>query len=391
MNNVVSMMISADWHIGATNPIRFREELLRTFKSKLDTLSGLDVFFVAGDTFDMKEYLSSEVVTTYLLIMKDLLKLTEKFGTMFYIIEGTRTHDAMQLDTLEVIFNDICECDRITFIKEVTNMNICGMEVLFIPEEYLIDQDAYYEEYFKKHYDLIIGHGMTDMMWYAKPSKDKTQSTAPVFKVDDLCKIANYSYFGHVHFPMHGGKNNRFLSLGPVTRWEFDKDKPCGMYYIEYDKASGIAFEEFVENIYAPYMPTVSITINENIDIEALNKNIRNKLVKVQDNADKTRLIVAIDSTIENYLMIRDFILASFGNIKNLKLVMKIDEFNDVEETKDDTPKSVEQLVELKPYLYDKSMGDDSRISAFIQKKNGVNIPLENILEVISPKTTKII
>ena len=77
MNNITSIMVSADWHIGATDPYRFRLELLRTVESVIKEKKKLDLFVVAGDTFDMKEYLSSDSVKVFFLIMVELLNFTE--------------------------------------------------------------------------------------------------------------------------------------------------------------------------------------------------------------------------------------------------------------------------------------------------------------------------
>lgn len=389
--NIVSLMISADWHLGATDPYRFRLELIRKVKETLKRHKSLDLFVVAGDTFDMKEYLSSEVVKVFFLIMADLLELTEPFNTLFRIEEGTRTHDAMQLDTLDIVFSRLLNTDRVKFIQEVETESLLGLKVLYVPEEYVSGMD-YYKEYFEgQHYDFIFGHGMTDLMWYMKGQNEKLekQTSAPVFEVESLCKLANYIYFGHVHYHMCAGPDKRFKSIGPVTRWEFDKDKDCGFYYTEYDCTTGVAMEEFVVNEYAPILPTVAISLTKDYTLDKLNQLVTSKLKSVEDTADRTRLLIVLDTSVPSYLMMRDFILSSYGNLPNVKLVMKLNEPSEESKESDDV-KPMEDLAEEKPYLYDKTMRDESRIAAFIKKKGGVNIPLENILDVISPKTNKI-
>ena len=391
-HNIVSLMISADWHLGATDPNRFRLELLRTVEAKLAQLKSLDLFVVAGDTFDMKEYLSSDTVKIFFIIMKDLLTATEKFGTQFRFIEGTRTHDAKQLETLDIIFTNLMDSDRVKFIHEVDVEEFMGTRILYLPEEYVADSAIYYKPYLSDHYDFIFGHGPTDLMWYMREEKAimNTQSKATVWKADECCKLANYSYFGHFHYNIAAGDNGRFKSIGPVSRWEFDKTGKCGLYYVEYDTSTNEAFEEYLENEYAPNLPTVAFAIKKDYELGDLNKEIRRKLDKVVDNADKTRLIVTIDSTLSSFIVMRDFVLSLFGNIPNVKLMLKITGADEVTEEVEDTIETQEHAMEERPYLYDKSMRDEARIAAFIKKKAGANISLENILGVIKPKDNRI-
>ena len=88
-HKVVSIMVSADWHLGATDPYRFRLELLRTIEHKLKKEKSLDLFVVAGDIFDMKEYFSSDTVKVLFGIIKELLDLTAEYNTQFRLIDGT--------------------------------------------------------------------------------------------------------------------------------------------------------------------------------------------------------------------------------------------------------------------------------------------------------------
>ena len=387
--DVVSIMVSADWHIGATDPYRFQNELLKLVSEKINEKKSLDLFVIAGDIFDMKEYLSSDSVKVFFIIMANLLTMTESYNTEFRIIEGTRTHDALQLSTLSIIFEKLMKITRVKFIEHVEEEYILGMNVLYIPEEYVIDAELYYKDFFSKKYDFIFGHGNTDLMWYMNKGKQTNISQAPVFKVCELCNIARYTYFGHFHYHIAAGQDNRFKSIGPVTRWEFDKDGECGLYFTEYDINSKIAIEEYIFNEYAPILPTIVVTIKKEYELDELNKVIKKKITEPMKNSDKLRLIVNIDTTVKNFNVMRDFVLASYGKIDNLSLVLKLFG-NSEEKSNEETKESVEKSVEEKPYLYDKSMHDEARIAAFIRKKEGVNISLESILEIIQKKDTKI-
>lgn len=386
--NVISIMVSADWHIGATNPHRFKTELIKTVKSVIKEKNGLDLFVVSGDTFDMKEYLSSDSVKVFFLIIAELLELTKEYKTQFRFIEGTRTHDALQLSTLKIVFENLLKNNRVKFIEEVSTEEIFGINILYLPEEYIENSELYYKDFFAKHYDFTFGHGNTDLMWFSKKLKEVKGASTPIFKSEDLSSIANYTYFGHFHYRVNS-KDNKVKSIGPFSRWEFGKDGDCGLYYIEYDKTSNIAIEEYVQNEYAPILPTVIFNIKENYDLETLNKKISDKLIPIKDNADKTRLIVNINTSLENYIVMRDFILSSYGNMSGVTLMIKLVD-NEESKVTENSIENIEKSVEDKPYLYDKNMHDEFRIAAFIRKKEGINISVESILDVIQKKDTKI-
>lgn len=390
MSNIVSAMVSADWHIGATDPWRFRTELIRTVESVLNKRKKLDLFIVAGDTFDMKEYLSSDAVKAFFIIMVDLLNMTKEYNTEFRFIEGTRTHDALQLSTLSIVFSQLLNINRVKFIEEVEEENIFGLNILYVPEEYITDSESYYKEYFSKHYDFIFGHGNTDLMWYMKKEKPNKSSSAPVFKSEEMCNIGNYVYFGHFHYRVEAGIDKRFKSIGPVSRWEFGKDGDCGLYYVEYDKSTNVAFEDYIENEYAPILPTAILNIKYDYDLETLNKKIKDKIISISDCADKVRIIVNMDTTLDNFIVMRDFILASYGNNDKVTLMMKFIGTESSETIEEVHEKTLEETIEEKPYLYNKSMHDEAKIASFIRKKEGINISLENILNVITKKDTKI-
>ena len=388
MKNVISLMISADWHIGATDPYRFKKELMTLVKDTLHEKKRLDLFVVAGDTFDMKEYLSSDSVKVFFLIMAELLEITKEYNTEFRFIEGTRTHDALQLSTLKIVFENLLQNKRVKFIEEVTKEEILGLKILYIPEEYIEDDKIYYKDYFNDYYDFIFGHGNTDLMWYMKDVKKTKQFSSPVFKSSELLNISNYIYFGHFHYRIESKESDKFKSIGPVSRWEFGKEGDCGLYYTMYDITSNLGIDEYIKNIYAPVLTTISFNIKKYYELEELNKEIKRRIDRVKDNSDKIRLIVNIDTTVKDYITMRDFILNAYRNVDNLTLIIKL--IGNEEDISENQSNVNSEYIEEKPYLYDKSMHDEAKIAAFIRKKEGVNISLENILDVITKKDNKI-
>lgn len=377
---LITGIIAVDQHWGATDPEKYRHELDVCLFDRIQHMKKLDFIMFGGDTFDMKEYVSSDTFKYVLMFIDDLLKKTEHLNTQLVFIEGTRTHDSLQLDTLKIIFNDILGSDRIKFVSTVSEDVIGDMKILYIPEEYVANHETYYEEYFRKHYDMILGHGITDKIWYANRDKSvdlNHHTTAPIFKVDELCNIANYIYFGHIHEHRSYGKDNRFTSVGPSTRWEYGKEWDCGFYIVEYDTQSCLMEAEFVVNELAPKLITKALVVKSTDTVDDVDQSLDNLLNRWKD-ADGLRIVVTIPNNIENFSSIRDFIITKIGQHQNVKLVLKIDEIV----TEDETVTSDELKVTEK-VLESTKTPIENQIANFIQYKRGENISVEYIKEVL--------
>lgn len=347
----------------------------------------LDFIMFGGDTFNMKEYVSSETFKQVLLFIKDLITETERLNTKIIFIEGTRTHDSLQLGTLSIIFNEILKCDRLKFVDTVEEDDINGMKILYLPEEYIVDQEEYYSEYFNKRYDLILGHGITDKIWYA--SKDKSidlnhHTTAPIFKVDKLCNIGRYVYFGHIHEHKSYGPDNRFTSVGPSTVWEYGKEWECGYYIVDYDTHTFIMDEEFVVNENAQKLVTKALVIESDIELELLDKKI-DDIVKISKRADGLRVIVTIHDNIDKFESVKDFIITKIGQYDNVKLVLHIVNMeSDNTESSDDISPENKELAEK--ILGSTQTPIENQISNYILYKRGENISVEYIKELLDIK-----
>lgn len=366
-------IIIADPHFGAINPIRFMKELDSCLFVRLNHMKKLDVFIIAGDLFDMKEYSSSETFRTVLEFLYKVLSHTEKLNTKIVILKGTRTHDDLQLYTLETIFKN---CSRMKFVHSVEEDIINDVSFLYIPEEYVVDQTLYYKEYFEKHYDFVIGHGMIDKIWYAKDSKRKGMSSAPVFDVEQLCSIANYCYFGHVHEHKAYGKNKRFKYVGPLTVWEYDK-KDCGFYIFQYDKTTELTKEIYVENDMAQVLKTFPISVSEDISMEELVNKVQ---MALDSDYDGLKIIIRIKSSSPIYIQAKNYLITKIGLYEKAHLNFIVDEDNDAETEEE---KSVREKTEkLHDALFTTTLNDDVAIAEFIKNKEGKNISLDRIKEV---------
>ena len=411
---MVKMIMLPDLHWGAISPERMKEELDKTLFSFLKC-NRVNVIMIAGDLFDSKQYFTSDVVRYVINFLCQLLHYTDNI----VCIQGTKTHDDLQLETLKTIFTNIKFVDtgdfwmgRVHFITKPTIMQIRNddgyieyikpdeytyeefrqtdedenMTLLCLPEEYVIDQESYYKPYFEnKYYDMILFHGMVDKIWYAKINKSSQTeltkySSAPVFKVDDLLEHCNRCYAGHIHVHKHYGQDGRFLYVGPFTRWEFGKEEDVGCEYVEFEHQR--FKDKFLVNHNAQVLTTKVLNITESIPLKDLNDKLDSIIESEMSKSDKLRFIINIKSNIQNYLEIKDFIISKLGDMKFIKLVLSIDTDDDYMDAAEETMDSSSKSSTQKNYLFE-SMDLEERIRLFLKQKKGLDISIEDIKSVL--------
>lgn len=366
-------IVLADLHWGAIDLERFNYELDKSLFDRLNHMKKLDAVFIAGDLFDMKEYSSSGTFREVLKFLNKLLAYTERLASQIVVVKGTGGHDDLQLHTLEVIYNSH---NRIKFIHTVSDEMLDDVHILYVPEECVVNQELYYKEYFQKHYDIMIGHGIIDKIWYAKNDKRIGMSSAAVLSVDQLCDVANYCYFGHIHEHKAYGKHKRFKYVGPFTTWEYDKNAH-GYYIIHYSKETELMEEEYVENAHAQVMKTKAIAIDK--DTTSLDQTMELVDSVIKDWAyDRLKLIVTLNESSPLYVQAKNYFITKTGIYDNIDLMLLTRE--DAVETESSEEEQEEEIFH--DTLFASSMDDEASISEFIRTKEGKNISLERIREV---------
>ena len=386
--STIDCLILADMHWGAIDTDEFEKELDEGLFNYIDGLHltgrSIDCIFIAGDLFDTKETFSSLVVQKVITFLSKLLQVTEDWETDIVLIEGTRTHDNLQLNIIYHIFETLMFNNRVRVCNTVSEAELKGLPILLIPEEYVSDHESYYSKYFQdtSHYYLIIGHGMVDKIWYAKKDKDSMNEltkhmSAPVFKVDELLDHCDRCYFGHVHMNRSYGDNGRFSYIGPYTNWEFGKSTKVGFYHTTIRQDNGEVTDTYIENTNAKNYPTVAMKISNDMSLTELNDKVDTLIANVYattTNVGKVRLIVVLSQTVENWQTMKDFLVSKCGDMPNLKFVLQLEENETDEEacTEDEDNSS-------KKYLFDHSIDISHRIQTFIKNKSGRDISIETI------------
>ena len=151
-------LVVGDIHFGYYPP----ELLYKEFQLILHTIedNAIDCVVIAGDYYDTKLSMASAHSVYSVKAFSDLIKSCEEKGIKVRQIKGTNSHDPEnQLKNLAQIANS-SRCDYKLILTVDEEEIFPGMNVLYIPEEYMEDSKEYYKEYFNKKYQLVFGHGM---------------------------------------------------------------------------------------------------------------------------------------------------------------------------------------------------------------------------------------
>lgn len=375
-------MILADIHFGIANSDHLYYELEEMVLNKIDELPILDFIIIAGDTLDMKVYLGSNASRLVGKFTNELIKRTERLNTEIVVIEGTASHDNRQMDAIL----GFIEHPRIKMHKDVTEDILCdNISVLYVPEEYVVDQEEYYKKYFdNKYYDLIIGHGMVDKMWFSKVHKNDDMVTrVPVFKVDELLTKCTNCYFGHIHTSKSYGKHDKFKYVGSFSRWKFGEEEDKGYRLVSFNTTTREFTDEFIVNYLAPVMNTLLVDIRGELELSQVLSIVDNELNQYREESDLIRLIINIDKSMSNYMAIKDLVMVTYGNMKKVKLVISIDI---PEESMIEMKDTMETKRLSNEYVFDTSISIEDKISRFIRDKMNRDISPDEVRQCLNEK-----
>lgn len=394
----------ADMHWGCTNPEKYYNEMYEFIIKYLDGLDpeDLDILFIAGDIFDSKQYLYSQTMIWFTKFYVDLLKSCKRLDCQIIVIEGTKTHDSMQFSIIKEITDNMIWLERDPYMNEVDPCNFdvyyydkVGIhyyqphtdedyeyKFLMIPEEYVADQEEYYKEYFDNHYDIIIGHGMIDKIWYAKEKKDNKKTgvlSFPVFEVNKFREIGTRTYFGHVHTHKYYGDDTGFTYIGPPSIFEFGKDREVGMIYTEFDHGEFIK-DELIINKDAPIMDTSILNIRQDYTLEELGTQLDIMINTAHKRgAYKLRIIVNIQSTLSTYEGMKDFIITKLSNDPMIKLILSTDLDADVVDMMKESMDSIGEKTMEDSIGTDISLSIPEQIIDFTKRDSGKVLNIDDV------------
>jgi hypothetical protein len=351
--------------------IELRENFLKFLK---ESSYKKCVVNVLGDLFDKKISMTATSAVLVINFIHELLAICSAKNYKLRIILGTKSHDLSQLaifSNLTFTSVDPGEHD-FNIYYNVTKEEIFSenLQVLYLPEEYVVSQEEYYKNFFNKQYDIVFGHGTISHVAFKnqKILSEKPIQSAPVFDANTLSKLSkSYVVFGHIHVHQ---KYKNILIPGSFSRWAYGETKDKGFLIITYNSETGKKNFDFIVNDLAPKYNTINFNDVEGSSIEEKIKSI-NELKKkyknlriVNDNKD-------LDVTI---------LETHFKNDDNIKIQNKANQLLQEE----DEEENQEYM-----FLNKDSLEIEEKIRKYIKTKFGVKIKTEFIKDFIFEKASK--
>ena len=211
----------ADLHFGRTgNEEKFYESLKNNFIKHCNKVHP-DLIVILGDSFDSRQGIGSPANIYYEKFIDDCIAM----GATIIVIEGTESHDRHQINGLLHYSSD-----KFFIVNTVTKLNVCGLKLLLLPEEYVITDD-YYKDYFNDDYDFVFFHGMFTHVGINGYVSDEI--VRHVYNFDWKMFKDNVKHFvigGHIH--THSCYKN-IIYCGSYGRLNFGEEEDKGWIEIE--------------------------------------------------------------------------------------------------------------------------------------------------------------
>ena len=372
----------SDIHLGNKN---MTEEQIENLMNIISIKYNRDTIIVfSGDLFHYKVDLDSKASRLALRLLTFLNSL--EIPSIF--INGTRSHDYNYQKSVRDTF------PYIKFIDEVTELEIDGLKILCVPEEYIDNQLEYYSNTIynnNKKYDMIIFHGtISDIANFNTGIEEIPYKRAPSFRKSDFFNKSNLICCGHIHKPqLYKTEDNKLLVYaGSYGRLVHGEEEPKGLwvYNIEKDENDSIARVidyEFIKNNMAVKLVDYNIKEVEDDSRSTISILVNNKEFTIND------FIKLIEKNYQDNVYIRLVIKQSFKNEKtlnklfsnlekkypNVSILNKNKKINNfVERNKS----NIEFIKELK-----KVSSIEEELNLFIKKKMNIDLSIDRIKDLL--------
>ena len=376
-------LVVGDIHFGYYPP----ELLYKEFQLILHTIedNAIDCVVIAGDYYDTKLSMASAHSVYSVKAFSDLIKSCEEKGIKVRQIKGTNSHDPEnQLKNLAQIANS-SRCDYKLILTVDEEEIFPGMNVLYIPEEYMEDSKEYYKEYFNKKYQLVFGHGMFEETNFST-KRHTGMKKYPVFnskEMEDICE--GPIVFGHIHTAQR--IRDRIQYTGSLVRSRFGEEEAKGFYIVDFDNETKETGFEFIENELTMKYDTIEVNSDNHVFSLMVNEQINyfKNLVKNYCR-DYLRIKIYTPEDMLNSTTFVDNMNVVFNDMKNVKLQI-ID--NSKLKLDKQLKEKVGLLMDKYNFIFDKSVGYDEKIQEYIKLKTGKEINLDRIRSMISGNSVK--
>ena len=315
----------SDLHFGSVDNSKFINELNNVFFKYInENYKHLDYITINGDLFDRKIGLNEKYSKSVIAFVDKLSQLIAKTNNhiKIRIIKGTKTHDFNQLSNfkyLEIQYPNNFRIINVFELEELFN----NFKVLYLPEEYMEDQNEYYkdikEKLAKEPCNIILGHGTWDVFAFDNQREESERNIkgSPVLKFDEWKNLTTGPIiFGHIH--NRNSYLNKLYYTGSFSRWQFGEDDPKGFMVSAINKIDNDYKVEYINNIEAYEYKTFKLSEFINEKEKDIDKAIK-KIDKLKDKYFKVKIKVDVKIPDENKAILKE----SFSNNEGVKLENK--------------------------------------------------------------------
>jgi hypothetical protein len=370
-------LVLKDLHFGHKRTEEmYKEELPIVSNYLREHGDDIDILNINGDYFDRKLSATEPAVAYAIAFFDELMTICIEKEIKVRIILGTRSHDLNQYTTLFQHYFERVDLD-IKYMTTITEENIDGINILYVPEEYPENNELYYAEYKKKSYHVMHGHGTWNFISFiANAENEKIETgtrSAPVFIYEEWENALKngFAIFGHIH------KRQTFKNVyygGSFSAWGFGDASEKGFIIYEIDTDANTWKVEHINNEKAPGYKSLSLK----------------SLFKGQDLTKLT--LEEIQVVLNEQLKGTDNIKVDFNGISEDKIKIFKDLFKTNENVKVEVKKKKASLKEdAEPAIYDvygyilkRELPLDKTIQKFIKEEYDEDFTLERINEIIT-------
>ena len=377
--NLFNVAVIADIHFGAIRPEQLYTELKESF---LDFIKDkyLDMIVIAGDFFNSIISLNSQSALKAFKFMRELVEICEKNEIKYVrIIEGTLSHDNLQiLNFQNYESNKKVDFKVITTVREESLSN--GLNILYLPEEYMEDPISYYKDYIckpSKYYDFIFGHGMFKETSFVKDDSESMISKAPIWDSKFLSSICRGPiFFGHIHTSQIIRKHIYYT--GSFSRWVYGQEEDKGFYIFTYHMETGKYLTEFIVNKLARKFDTTKVFLEKALETQTVDELIKRlKLFKV----DNLRIQVLIEALQKDYSLpisiMKEYFTGKPGYKFELIDLREKAQHQQMEE-------KINKLSSDYEFLFDDNLPVQTKIHKFIKRKYEKDVSEEKIMNLLN-------
>lgn len=362
-----------DLHFGNKRTEEMYKEL-EFFKDYLKN-NEIHILNLNGDYFDRKLTATEPAIFYAINFFDEIMKICIEKNIKVRIILGTRSHDLNQYGTLFSHYFTLPNLD-IKYFQQVTEEELYGLKILYLPEEYPENITDYYKIYKTNHYNIIHGHGMWSFVSFVGNIDTEENSkyglhSAPVFIYEEWKNALSkgLAIFGHIH--KRQSFKNVFYS-GSYTAWGYGDKSEKGFTYYEIDTETKKWEFKYINNEKCPRFDTIALTdLFKGTDINTV------PLEQLQES-----ITLELDKT--------DNLKIDFAGLSDEKIKILRKSLETLSNIKIEVKKKARLTESKEPAIYDKygyilrrELPLNETVQKFISEEYNTEVDLEIIKELL--------